>query len=228
MEFVSDLLKEAYMNLDVSNHIVDCQGWMDATFEIVFNKMLEDRLSAGFGTEDKPLVIVEVGSWKGLSTSTMARLCKAKNASAKIIAIDTWLGAPEFWTWGKNEDIRGKSLLLQNGYPSVFYTFTKNMKKLGHDDMIAPLPMASVCAVDILKYYGITPDIVYVDAAHEYESVKQDIQLYFKLVKDNGWIFGDDYSIHWHGVKKAVDELFPDKMVEGVVWYKCKHPGHKN
>jgi hypothetical protein len=42
------------------------------------------------------------------------------------------------------------------------------------------------------------------------------------LLADNGMIFGDDYSTHWLGVVKAVDELILDKKINGVVWSHVK------
>ena len=209
--FISDLKTNTYSELDTSSHKLDLQGWMDPQFEHVFKEHIIKY--------DRPITIVEVGSWKGLSTSTMARICKENNVEATIIAIDTWLGAPEFWTWGLQDETRGESLNRINGYPSVYFTFIKNMKILGHDDMIVPLPLNSVCAFDVLKYYQITADVIYIDAAHEYESVKQDLSLYMKLLNENGMIFGDDYSINWPGVVKAVDELILHKKINGVVWY---------
>lgn len=55
-------------------------------------------------------------------------------------------------------------LAAGSGYPSVFHTFVNNMRALGHDDVIRPLPLPSLCARDVLAYYGIRADIVYVDA----------------------------------------------------------------
>ena len=34
----------------------------------------------------------------------------------------TWLGAPEFWTWGLLDPRRGGSLNRVHGFPSVCYT----------------------------------------------------------------------------------------------------------
>jgi predicted O-methyltransferase YrrM len=50
-------------------------------------------------------------------------------------------------------------------------------------------------------------DVVYIDADHTYESVKQDIHLYFDKIKSGGFICGHDYQTSWPGVIKAVDEL---------------------
>ncbi len=66
-------------------------------------------------------------------------------------------------------------------------------------------------------------DLVYIDAQHDYEDVKQDIKLWLPKVKKGGVIAGHDYlteditsvpvEIDWSGkemgeVNKAVDECF--------------------
>jgi predicted O-methyltransferase YrrM len=51
-------------------------------------------------------------------------------------------------------------------------------------------------------------DFIYIDADHNYESVKQDIQLAKKLIKPNGIIAGHDYSHGFAGLMNAVNEEF--------------------
>ena len=55
-------------------------------------------------------------------------------------------------------------------------------------------------------------DIVYIDASHDYESVKEDILTWLPKVKQGGIICGDDYVHGWPGVVKAVDEVFDGKV----------------
>jgi hypothetical protein len=150
----------------------------------------------------------------------MAQIAKENDIPCRIIAVDTWLGAPEFWTWGIDDPTRGLSLRRRNGYPTVYETFVKNMKKLGHDDVVAPLPLSSDCAASVLKYYDIRADAIYVDAAHEYASVKNDIDTYYELLKDGGMLFGDDYDAqNWPGVVRAVDEKFEGRASTNLgVW----------
>jgi len=214
MEFIKQLRNDTFDALDVTGYSPDLQGWMAPQFFTVFNSFLNTYKT------DKPLTVVEVGSWKGLSAYTMCNILKAnKHTDANVICIDTWLGAPEFWTWGNNDKDRGVSLNKISGYPSVFYTFTKNMKASGHSDMIAPLPLPSTEAIHVLKHYNIQPDIIYIDASHEYESVKKDMELYWDTLKPGGMMFGDDFMKGtWDGVVQAVTEFHRPPTVNGVVW----------
>lgn len=192
MDFIK-LLKDNYSSY-VPNGEIDLQGWkmnvFDSRFESYVNKI-------------NPKLIIEVGTWKGLSAITMAN-----KTTSNIICIDTWLGAPEFWTTnGIQDETRGKSLKLKDGYPTVFYTFLNNVKLSGHESKICPFPISSIQGAEVLKHYNIKADIIYIDASHEYSQVIQDIQAYWDILNDGGVMFGDDYNDYWRGVKQAVNEF---------------------
>lgn len=217
MEFVGILRDQAFRSLDITGHTVDVQGWMDDAFPAVVSRALDAR------DPNLPLRIVEVGSWKGLSTSTMARICRERGFhDACIICVDTWLGAPEFWTWGRTDPTRGVSLNLSHGWPTVFYTFTKNMKALGFDSCVAPFPISSVQGAAVLASQGVAADVIYVDASHEYEAVMLDLEAYYPLLKQGGTMIGDDFCCNWPGVMRAVNEFAAEHglhvTVDGVVW----------
>jgi len=62
-------------------------------------------------------------------------------------------------------------------------------------------------------------NIIYIDGNHLYEFVKQDLELYYRTVKEGGLITGDDYGDGgwWQGgVKKAVDEFVAKGFVEAI------------
>jgi len=70
------------------------------------------------------------------------------------------------------------------------------------------------------KYF----DLVFVDAEHDYESVKRDILTWAPLVKENGIMCGHDYASRERGVIKAVNEIYGEDNIEvihpGSVWAK--------
>lgn len=63
-------------------------------------------------------------------------------------------------------------------------------------------------------------DLIYIDAAHDYDSVKKDIELY--LPKCKHIMAGHDYSSEWPGVIMAVNEIFgkPDFNSADSSWLK--------
>ena len=212
MNFAAQLRKNAFSELSVDDYTPDNHGWMSTAFEVEFRNALEGR------DVNIPITIVEVGVWKGLSCITMAKILKEMGFKyPTIYAVDTWLGAPEFW-----EDNRIKDMVPINGWPTVFYTFTKNVKFHRHDDIISPFPISSIQAVEVFKQRGITADIIYIDAAHEYNAVKADIIAYWNILLAGGTMIGDDHSSTWQGVIDATNEMFgPYKRVNLCVW-SCK------
>ncbi len=217
MAFLDRLRRDAYDDLDAAGHEPDLQGWMCERFEGAFRDAVRGVRA--------PLV-VEVGTWKGRSAVAMARACE----SAVIVAVDTWLGAPEFWTWGLDDPTRGGGLNKRHGFPGVFYTFAKNVKALGLHGRICPLPLSSAQAADVLRFHGVAADVVYLDAAHEYDAVASDLRAYWDLLRPGGTALGDDYCpAGWPGVVRAVDEFAASRglrvRVDGVVWALRKPDG---
>jgi hypothetical protein len=201
MEFIDFLKHNAFQFLDTSGHSVDLQGWVNGGFQESLQKITEELKNKN------QVIFFEVGSWKGASVSKICNHLKNEKVDIRsVICIDTWLGAPEFLTWGLNDPTRGLSLANRNGYPTIFYTFTKNMKCLGHDDIISPFPMSSVQAAEVLRHYGIMADVIYIDGSHEYKAVMSDLEEFKTLLKPGGILWGDDYGGAWLGVTKAVDE----------------------
>jgi len=75
------------------------------------------------------------------------------------------------------------------------------LDKYGHK--IKWIKKKSVDATKLIAYNSL--DFVYVDGNHTYESVKEDIFLYYPKVKKGGLLSGHDYE--YKSVKQAVDEF---------------------
>jgi predicted O-methyltransferase YrrM len=70
-------------------------------------------------------------------------------------------------------------------------------------------------SADVSKQFAdASLEFVFIDASHDYESVKEDIEAWLPKVKVGGIVGGDDYQ--WEGVNKAVQELVPDAKSIGV------------
>lgn len=203
MDFVSFLRKEAFDNLIVpAGYILDVQGWVNAGFDECLGIVCEHLKSKGDAGSG---IVVEVGSWKGLSANKMANVFKAQGVKiGGIVCVDTWLGAPECWTREGREhpDFNLKRI---HGYPSLFYTFVLNTKTLGNHDVITPFPIASVQGADVLRHYGLRAAAIYIDAAHEFKPVLSDLDAYFDVLEEDGIMWGDDYNPTWPGVCEAVN-----------------------
>ncbi len=154
--------------------------------------------------QTKPRLIVEVGTWKGASALEMATAVRDLELPTQIVCIDTWLGALEFWT-DHDDPERYLSLQLRHGYPSVYYQFLANVCHKGMQERIVPYPQTASIAALWFRYYGITAELIYLDASHEEEDVYQDLCNFWEVVAEGGLLFGDDYS--WDGVRLAVERF---------------------
>lgn len=175
----------------------DLQGWNGTS--MVFSNLID---------EVKPNLIIEVGTWKGLSAITMAKHIKKSNLNCQIICVDTWLGALEFWSSMKSTPER--NLLLKHGYPQIYYQFLSNVIHNNVQDIILPFPNTSLIAARYFANTGNKAQLIYIDASHDEPDVYADIQVYYEILENGGVIFGDDWK-HWPGVVAAV-RRFSEEM----------------
>lgn len=155
--------------------------------------------------------IIEVGTHIGTTATRFANAIKS-NPESYVLCIDTWLT-------DVSEYILRKDSLNVNMRPGndhvLFDLFIKNIKNNSLEETVIPFRLPSMQAGQILYYYGLKFDIIYIDASHEYLNVKYDLELYWNLLEKNGTIFGDDYNIS--GVKRAVDEFVKENNLELII-----------
>jgi hypothetical protein len=199
--------KDIYNNLDLLPE--DLSGWNGDNK--IFGQLIE---------EIKPKVIIEVGTWKGLSAINMGKHVRKNNLNTTIYCVDTWLGAIEFWD--KLNNTKERNLLLKNGYPQIYYQFLSNVVHNDLQDIILPFPNTSENGFRYFKSKQINADLIYIDASHEYDDVYRDISNYINILNQGGVIFGDDYK-HWIDVRNAVNNFTKEnnlrlEIIEDHFW----------
>nr|QBK93385.1 MAG: methyltransferase domain protein [Pithovirus LCPAC404] len=164
-------------------------------------------------------LIIEVGCWEGKSTTHLARAVFPEI----LICNDTWKGNVEE---SKVTGVKNISETIAESR-DVYSFFLGNMKQLTQGNFTVE---KKDCMI-FLK--GLADDtkikFCHVDASHDYESVKETIELANKHLVDGGILCGDDYrtanrnrrDLHG-GVQRAVQEVFPVHKVIGNLWYYCK------
>ncbi len=163
--------------------------------------------------------VVEIGSWKGRSTKAMA----LAQESGVLYAVDHWRGTA-------GGDATGQEAQALGG--DVRGLFNGNLLPELEAGRVIPLQIDHAQAVDALKaraeFQGA--DLVFIDGAHDYPSVKRDIQAALQIVRPGGVISGHD--LNEPGVAQAVQEAFggPDgqalwKRENGSLWaHSAAHP----
>lgn len=132
---------------------------------------------------------VEVGSWKGRSSVFMGVEILNSNKNIEFYCVDTWKGSSEHI---------GMDILNEDG---LYKEFIKNIQPISN--FIRPIRKTSEEASN--DFMDESLDFVFIDAAHDYESVKNDIKYWYPKIKYGGIIAGHDYPT-WEGVTAAVDE----------------------
>lgn len=184
-----------FLGLPHNLYAVDTQGWnsghdyLTSTIDLIC-----------------PSLIVEIGVWKGGSVITMARKLASEGRDSAILAVDTWLGSWQHW----EQPERLRDLRFLHGYPHLYYTFLSNIINQNLQDFVVPLPADSSSAFHIITRKKIAPDMVHIDAGHDYESVMGDLAKWYTALSPGGFIVCDDYDPSgrvWPSVARAVDDF---------------------
>lgn len=136
--------------------------------------------------------VVEVGVFAGRLTGYLAR-----NTTATIWAVDHWRGPAAF---------PGSGLVANK---RTERRFRRRLKAWIEQGRVVVVRMESTeAAAHLLETEGPVMDLVFIDAAHDYDSVRADIKAWRKCVRPGGILCGHD--INWPGVLRAVHEAFPN------------------
>ena len=140
-----------------------------------------------------PGPIIEIGTLLGVTTTNMA-LVKAPHQ--KIITVDLYCWNP----WGVTPD----------AHEAMTSTVLHYLVQTGHVERYR---------MDKNEFYrtysGPEPAMVFLDAMHDYEETKKDIQWASRRRKI---IAGHDYCDKFPGVKQIVDEFGGPRELGGCVW----------
>ena len=193
------------MNRDTRYHYTH----LDAAF---FEHAVLSRIS-------NPNLIVEIGSFKGGSAITMAKVLESHRIDCPIICVDTFLGDANMWL--NAEDAEHVNMDFRGGRPSIYQYFMINVMKSGFEDRIVPLPVSSLVGMEILKRLEIQADVLYLDSAHkEGETYLEIFTGFSDVLHSDGIMIGDDYR--WPAVAKDVNRVAEETgkslVVDGNQW----------
>lgn len=161
-------------------------------------------------------VFVEVGCKEGRTSGHILKTVP----DASVIAIDPWMAQPQ-----NAEADEDRETYQDWDFAKIEATFWENMGEKRH--RAAMWRTTSLDAAKQFRDLELAPaDMVFIDALHDYESVKTDIAAWRGLVRTGGILAGHDFNHKWPGVERAVAESF-DLMHIGVgpdsVWFWIRH-----
>jgi hypothetical protein len=141
-----------------------------------------------------PGPIIEVGTLLGITTTSMAL---AKAPEQKIITVDVYCWNP----WGLSPDT----------HDALAGQMLRYLEQTGHVERRR---------IDKNEFYrtygGPAPAMVFLDAWHDYEETKKDIE--WARRAGARIVSGHDYCDEFAGVKRIVDEMGGPRELAGTVW----------
>tara|TARA_R110002153_G_C13126303_1_gene479392 strand:+ start:89 stop:742 length:654 start_codon:yes stop_codon:yes gene_type:complete len=188
----------------IDHYYKDVQGWF--TFPILYSWIV-DKLKDNSH-------IVEVGAWLGQSVTYMGVEIINSGKTIKFDCVDTWEGSSECvnedglleFIWIKHDE-KGNEIFNEKYIwtaDQLYNKFLDNIKPLEH--VVNPIKSTSIEAATL--YDDKSLDFVFIDAGHDFDNVKADIEAWLPKVKNGGYIAGHDYS--WDTeVQRAVHSVFP-------------------
>jgi hypothetical protein len=145
-----------------------------------------------------PSVAVELGAWKGRSTSCMGVEIVNSGKPVTFYSVDHWQGSEGEEGCDLDADLRAGRL---------FDVFLQNIEPVAsHVNVIR-----SDSADAALQFDDDTVDFLYIDASHTYGGIIRDLVAWLPKVKPGGLIAGDDWCFWEAGdypVRNAVRDFF--------------------
>ena len=184
------------------------EGWLTSFEGALLYDLARDDAADG--------VILEVGSWKGKSTVLLAIGSKAGKGDS-VYAVDHHKGSVE----------HSASL----GKINTEVEFRSNLMRASCAEIVIPLVMSSRKAARLWIERPARIRLLWIDSAHDYSSVLEDIGLWSAFLVDRGIIALHDFT-YSPGVRRAAKErifcggTFSQVKLHGsILWAtKTSHP----
>lgn len=139
--------------------------------------------------------VVELGSFQGRSSVVIAAVLPPDGI---LYCVDHFKGSLEH---------QGKEFKLTD----LLSNFKSNIEKHHVDDKIRILVMDTLQAAK--KFEMESVDLLFVDASHDYESIRADILCWYPKLKIGGRLICHDYCASWPDVIKAIESVHLDGAV---------------
>lgn len=168
----------------------DIIGWFD--FQDIYDMAVEKSINGDF--------FLEVGCFMGKSTAYLLQKIKESGKDIQVAVIDIF----------EAECDHHNDLIKENDNGTLLQIFNKNMKDLD----FYPIIIQGKSAVKYKEFVDNSFSMIFIDAAHDYESVKADLNNFYPKLKSGGIFAGHDYGEKSCGVGQAVDEFVKENNLK--------------
>jgi hypothetical protein len=153
-------------------------------------------------------VFVELGCYKGKSTSFIGVEIHKQKRDINFFAIDSFQGA--------TNSTDANEIKAYEGISEIEESYTYNVSLIGNK--IKTIVSLTDEAAQYFEDGSV--DVIFLDAGHSREAVLNDLKAWYPKMKNNSIMAGHDWT-SWPGVKEAFLEFFkrePDK-IENDCWF---------
>ena len=143
-------------------------------------------------------IFVEVGSWKGRSTSFIGPVCRANGT--RLVCVDHWHGS---------RDSLAERYANALAVEDVEATFRANMASLGIEVEV----LAETSATAASRFVPGSVGRVFLDGSHDGASVAEDLGLWWRCLADDGVLAGHDFDAKHPELCAAVERFARDEAL---------------
>lgn len=147
----------------------------------------------------EPLRALEVGSWTGASSCTIAASLRGLDPRATLVCVDPWRG------YEASSDMRCDPIHLEMNAlqesGAIRELFAHNVAACGLDDAIVPMRAEARAALP--DFADASFDLVYVDGNHRHSAAAFDLREAARLVAPGGIVCGDDLVLAFEDTDQA-------------------------
>lgn len=168
----------------------DIVGWFD--FQDIYDLAVEKAMDGDN--------FLEVGCFMGKSTSYLFEKIEKSGKKIKVWVIDIFEAECE----------HHNDLIKENGGGTLLQIFDNNMWEFGY----CPIKLIGKSEDMVDKLNDGLFSMIFIDAAHDYKSVKADLNNFYPKLKSGGIFAGHDYGEKSCGVGQAVDEFVKENNLK--------------
>lgn len=160
--------------------LVNVEGWLGSYEAWALHEAVRTHPTT------RPLVAIEIGSWKGRSGVAIGRGLESRGAG-HLFAVDP-----------HGSTVTHEQFQVTDTYEE----FTANIRAAGLQDHVSCIRATSVTAR--ARFDAGTVHFLFVDGSHDYEDVIQDISAWTSALAPGATVAFQDFA--WPGVRRALRE----------------------
>ena len=146
----------------------------------------------------QPVHILEVGSWAGGSVVVWGLGLKHRNTPGRVLCVDSW---EPYFDLSVDGDSHYAEMTRAAETGAIYRLFMHNLQAMGVDDIVDHKKGHAQDILPMLESKSF--DLVFLDGSHLYDSVRSDIALAKRLLRNGGVLCGDDLELRRDEVDEA-------------------------